>query len=475
MFQPQILSAGITLKIVLVENRYTTRVFELVAERLTRAGHQISWMVQNHRFAPERSQIVHRIPYPTGRQLQRLPQGSKYARLARIDRGIRYFGGNADHYLHYEACIERILGIEQPDVVFGESTQFHELITVELCRARGLCFLHPAASRIPHGRIAFLKGDTLDPFAGEGVALPANEASAIVEAVSERRYSAFTNANSALPPARRLDALMRKLRDRATMTRAWLEGERYVTPSPLRKVSLEWRKNAALREVLRLSQPMLAEGLMPASYVLYPMQMQPETNLDVWGRPWHDQAAIIRAAARSLATNKHQLVVKLNPTAKYELLEPGLLEALREPNVILAPAGMTMASLLGAAAAVLSVTGSVIYEAVFSGKPVFVLGDHSMARLDGVTALAQPDQLGAALAGMRSTADPQACALAAIQQVVRTSYPGYWFDPITMDQFETEENLRALTAAFERVMTALAADPARQSILKSSLCAPTSI
>lgn len=463
------------MKILFVENRYTTRVFELVADRLARAGHQISWIVQNHLFAPARVANVHRIPYPKRRQLQCLPEGSKYARLAQIDRGIRYFGGSADHYLHYEACIERILDVEQPDVVFGESTQFHELITVEQCRARGICFLHPAATRIPHGRITFLKGDSLDPFGGEGVALPDAEARAILDAVSQRRYSAFTNANSALPASDRLGELMRKLRDRATMTRAWVAGERYVTPSPLQKGRLERRKKSALQEVLRLSDPKLAEGVLPASYVLYPMQMQPETNLDVWGKPWHDQAAIVRAAARSLAPSGPQLVVKLNPTAKYELLEPGLIEALREPNVKLAPVGMPMAPLFAAAAAVLSVTGSVIYESVFSGKPVFVLGDHSMARLDGVTALTQPGQLGAALAGLTGMADAQACALAAIQQVVRTSYPGYWFDPVTMGQFATELNVQALTTAFERVMATLALDPARRQILKSSLCVPTSI
>lgn len=450
-------------------------MFELVAERLTAGGHNVSWIVQNHRFAPAHAENVQRIPYPGPRQLQRLPLGSKYARLAQIDRNIRYFGGSTDHYLHYEACIEQILENRQPDVVFGESTQFHELITVELCRTRGICFLHPAATRIPHGRVTFLKGDSLDPFGGEGVALPDIEAREIVKAVSERHYRAFTNANSALAERGRLSVLMRQLHDYATMTLAWLEGERYVTPSPLQKGRLEWRKKSALREVLRHSQSNLAEDEMPSSYVLYPMQMQPETNLDVWGRPWHNQADIIRAAARSIRPAGYKLVVKLNPTAKYELLEPGLLTALREPNVILAPAAMPMAPLLAAAMAVLSVTGSVIYESLFSGKPVFVLGDHKMARLDGVVALTNPDLLGVALTGIALPANSYSHGLSAIQQVVRTSYPGYWFDPLTMGQFKTEENLQALTEAFECVMSELAAAPNRQQILKSSLCAPTSI
>lgn len=443
------------MKIFFIENRYTTRVFGLVAERLVQAGHQISWIVQNHRFAPVRTARVHYIPYPKVRQLQKLPQGSKYEWIAQIDRGIRYFGGSADHYLHYEACIEQILTKEQPDVVFGESTQFHELITFELCRARGIFFLHPVASRIPSGRITFFEGDSLDSLFGEGIPLPADEAEAILKAVYERRYTTFTNSNFALPVPDRVRELMRKLHNSTIMTLAWLEGERYITPSPIHKVCLERRKNSALKKLSRISEPKLAEGILPARYVLYPMQMQPETNLDVWGKPWHDQASIISAAARSIAQAGYQLIVKLNPSAKYELLEPGLFAALREPNVSLAPPGSPMAPLFAAATAVLSVTGSVIYESVFCGKPVFVLGDHSMARLAGVTALPHPEQLGQALAKMNGSADAQACALGVIQQVVRTSYPGIWFDPVTMSQFETEANLMALTAAFEHVITAL--------------------
>lgn len=443
------------MKIVFIENRYTTRVFELVAERLARVGHQISWIVQNHRFAPARAANVHRIPYPKEHQLQSLPKGSKYERLAQIDRGIRYFGGSADHYLHYEAHIKRILNFEQPDVVFGESTQFHELITVDLCSTLGISFLHPAATRIPHGRITFLKGDSLDPFGGEGVALPAAEACMILEAVSQRRYSAFTNTNSAVQMSGRLGEMIRKLCNYTIMTLAWLEGERYVTPSPLQKVCLERRKRSALQELHRLRDLKLAVGILPAKYVLYPMQMQPETNLDVWGKPWHDQAAIILAAARSLSLTGHHLVVKLNPTAKYELLEPGLLAALSEPNVKLAPASMLMAPLFASAQAVLSVTGSIIYESVFSGKPVFVLGDHSMARLSGVTPLKQLEKLGEALAGLVALPDSRTCSLATIQEVVRTSYPGYWYDPESMGQYETEENLEALADAFEKVLAEL--------------------
>ena len=54
------------MKILFVENRYTTQVLERVAGRLARQGHEIAWLVQNHHFQPAGWRDVHVIPYPRG-------------------------------------------------------------------------------------------------------------------------------------------------------------------------------------------------------------------------------------------------------------------------------------------------------------------------------------------------------------------------------------------------------------------------
>ena len=450
MLQPrrQIVAA---LNILFIENRYTTRVFERVAVHLRAQGHGIAWLVQNHVFAPRGvPDAVHRIPYPDT-ATPALPS-SRFSHLASIDRGIRYFGGTPGHYPHYAAHIDRTLDVTQPDVVFGESTQFHELLCVAACRARGIAFLHPAATRIPHGRISFLAGDTLDTVGGSGEVMPAHAAQAMVQAVAERRYTAFTNASAAASQSA-WQTRRRAIVDRLTMMGAWLQGERFVTPSPWRKRTLEQRRRAELAKIDALALAWTQRP--PARFVLYPMQMQPETNIDVWGAPFHDQARIISDAARSLQGTGTELVVKLNPTAKYELLEPGLMQCLQQDGVRVAPRHLPMAPLFAQASAVLSVTGSVIYESIFAGKPVFVLGQHALSRLPGATALASPDALGQALAVASAQFDGLANGTSVVQQVVRTSYPGHWFDPLTMQQFDTPANWRALGAAFDDVLRQL--------------------
>lgn len=449
------------MKLLFVENRYTTRVFERVAVGLQALGHGVAWMVQNHRFAPAGWPAVHRLPYPGLADLQAPAQHHRFANLARIDRGIRYFGGKADHYAHYARHIAAVLDRLVPDVVFGESTQFHELITVALCRDRGIPYLHPAATRIPHGRICFLQGDTLDTLAGAGQALPEAQALEIVDAVAARRYAAFTNATAAQPDVSALVRQTRRAVDKLTLVHAWLEGERFITPSPWVKLRLERQRLAALASIDAMAAARPFEVAQLGRYVLYPMQMQPETNIDVWGAPHHDQARIIARAAGSLADSGMRLVVKLNPTAKYELLEPGLGQALALPNVSVAPRIIAMAPLLAGAQALLSVTGSVIYECIFTGKPVCVLGRHALSRLPGATALDDAAQLAPVLPALQAQADGRAHALQLVQAVVRASYPGTWFDPLTMGQYDNPDNLRLLTQAFSDLLGQMDRAPAR--------------
>jgi len=151
------------------------------------------------------------------------------------------------------------------------------------------------------------------------------------------------------------------------------------------------------------------------------------------------------------------MIVKLNPTAKYELLEPGLMQCLRQPGIAVAPRCMPMAPLFAGATALLTVTGSVLYECIFSGKPVFVLGQHALSRLAGATALASPAGLGQAVAAIAANPDARANGVAVVQEVVRSSYPGYWFDPLSMQQYDSARNWAQLGAAFDQLLQALPA------------------
>jgi Capsule polysaccharide biosynthesis protein len=442
------------MKLLFVENRFATWVYEPVARRLAAAGHEIHWLIQNPMFTPSWGR-VHRLPFPTRDQLS-VSEPSAYEWLRRTDRGVLHFGVTGKHYAHYDQHIGAVLDAIAPDVVFGESTAFHELLVIKRARERAIAYLAPNATRYPTDRVVFMAYDTLDPVGGDGSLLPDEEADAILEAIRTRRvvpsYMRMLNQRTRVMDRFRLASTLR-------VTAGWLAGERFVTPSPSRKFRLNaeqqrqrqrWEERAAhmpagLSDLLQSGKP----------WVLYALQMQPESNIDVFGAPWNDQADTIRRAARALRAHGAMLVVKPNPKSKYEM-NAHLNEVMgSEPNVIGLAHATPMGDVFPHAPLVLTVTGTVLLEAIFTGKPVACLGSHSMRAYPGVTSIETPEDLPAVLAealiGSASIASRDE-ARALLQHFHATSYAASLWDPVAQPHYGTEAIIDALAIAFSSVL-----------------------
>jgi hypothetical protein len=445
------------MKLLFIENRYATWVYADVAAGLAQCGHEIHWLVQNPMFVP-RIGHAHRLPFPPAAASRSARSEARYTALRATDRSVLHFGGVGAHYAHYDGQIQTVLDRVRPDVVIGEATEFHELLAIAACRTRDLPYLSPNVTRYPADRLAFLWADTLDPIGGDDSELPTGRADEMIEAIRTRRV-----VPSYMRPVEAGVRFPRLLRvaDKLRITVGWLRGERYITPSPRRKLALH---KAQAHARARWDEIAAAQGdafsALHASgrpWVLYALQMQPEGNIDVWGYPWNDQAALVRRAARALAGAGATLVVKPNPKSKYELLGSLLEVVASEPNVIALAHATPMAEVFPAAPLVLAVTGTVLLECVFAGKPVASLGSHRMTRYPGVTALADPEQLPAviedAVAGRAKVATPTE-RRALLQFLHATSYPAAIWDPIGQPGHGTPERVTALTRAFKQVLAA---------------------
>jgi hypothetical protein len=444
------------MRLLFVENRYVTWLWERIAAGLAADGHEIHWLVQNPSFAPAAAN-VHVLPFPRAGEHGNELEAEQHP-LLRRDRTRRYFGMTAAQQGAYWSAIDARLDAIAPDVVFGEPTQFHELITIELARRRNIPYLYSSATRYPTGRTVFHAYDTIETLGGSGDVLSPAEAQRMREDVVNRRVVPTYMAARRTTPARRI---WRHWRDRARVTTGWLGGERFVTPSPLRKLRLEVRRRAMTRRWDALAASTLPAGHAGRPWALYAMQMQPESNIDVWGNPWSDQTRIIREAADALAGMGGFLVVKPNPKSKYEITRP-LCELVREHGGIVALAHSTpMQPLFQAAPAVLGVTGTVTMEAVLAGKPVGVLGRHRMSRYPGVTRLESPAGIAglvhAALRGEATVASPESAA-ALLSRLHAESYPGTMFDPLNQPELGTDANIADLVAAFRGILGFLATE-----------------
>jgi hypothetical protein len=420
-----------------------------VAVRLTeRDGHEVHWLVQNPVFAP-RIGTVHRLPFPCGDELAPLPDGDAELQWVRsADRGANYFGAGTAHYAHYRRHIARVIDAVEPDVVFGETTQFHELLALSHCRRSGRPYLFPTATRYPVGRMCFLGYDTMQPFGGAGEELSYAAAHEMIEAINARR---ITPSYMAPVAQARWSRLKKIATDRARITWGWLRGERYVTPPPWRKLAL----NASVKQALRRWQVLAMQKSQrdDRPYLLYPLQMQPESTIDVWGHPWTDQADIVRRAARAIAPLGMDLCVKTNPKPSLEISRALLEVVASEPNVRALPHGIAMREVFGPAAAILSVTGTVLIESVLVGQRALSLGDHALAQYPGVVCLTQPEDLATALASKhQADAAQAAAAVALLQHLHATSHDAMIVDPLNSPLARDPAVLHALVEAFRSVL-----------------------
>ena len=147
-------------RITFVENRGKTQFWNEIAKELLAQGNKISWLVQNPAYGTSAlvgTRII--LPFPKSEDLI---DGSPPDAVS-TDRGRVFFGAGSHHYTYYDRIIDEALQNLHPDVVIGEPTLFHELLTIKCCRKRNIPYLHPTMTRYPSGRFMLLDGDTQIP------------------------------------------------------------------------------------------------------------------------------------------------------------------------------------------------------------------------------------------------------------------------------------------------------------------------
>jgi hypothetical protein len=150
--------------------------------------------------------------------------------------------------------------------------------------------------------------------------------------------------------------------------------------------------------------------------------------------------------------------LKPNPKSKYEMTKylNDVMDG--EPNLVRVSHSTPMSDLFPHAPLILTVTGTVLLESIFIGKPVACLGTHSMRNYPGVTPIEAPEDVSMVLANVM---DGHACsashvqALALLQRLHATSYSATIWDPVRQPHQGTDATIDALTTAFASVLKEL--------------------
>lgn len=431
------------MKILFVENRYKTWFWEALSLEMigqVRAT-EVTWLVQNPVFSPKLGK-VRVVPFPSKKQLAPANPSAENKYIENSDRNINYYGGNNLHYEHYRREIYRILSDEMPDVVVGESTLFHELLVIEWCKKNDVKYLHPIMIGYPGGRFTIYRNDTKNYISRSDDVPTREHCLDVIDSIRKRErvpdYMQISNGQE----VDRYYPLPGTFRDKLKVFLGYFSGEKYNTPSPFTKYYLDRKVRRNLIKWNKISE--VRKGLEDGKYrVLYPMQLQPESNLDVWGQEYRNQERLILEISNKLPKN-WILQVKLNPKVKYELSEKLLdvVEARSNIQPVHFDCGMDM--VFPQSNLVCTVTGTVAVECVLSGKPLIQLGPGITDGFSGCVKLDSLDYIPKILCAVESGeyafSSVDEC-IDLIKLLYSSTFPGQVSDPASKPSVLQRNNI----------------------------------
>ncbi|MCB2076178.1 MAG: hypothetical protein KDE55_00610 [Novosphingobium sp.] len=412
------------MRILFIENREKTRFWAAIASRLEARGFSVGWAVQNPLFAKGLPGQVHVLPFPPRGTRDEPYEPARWPTLA-TDRGRDYFGAGHGHYTHYDRELAAVFDAFQPQLVLGEATLFHELLAVAEADARAVPYLHPAAERYPQDRFCFFEGVTQCAVGGDGHQYSQEDALDYARRVAEGREQLVYMRRRG-----KVGQALHKLNwawTRGRILTGRLRGERFNTPAPARKWRMAQVVKSRLKEWQELQRPVRADERA----IMYPMQMAPEANIEVWGRPYNDQIATIRRIL-SAAHDDVKVAVKANPKPKYEMSE-SLIELGRDdPRVIFLPVQLRMPEAMEQCIGAITVCGTVGFEAAFGKGRCISLRHPVITQTCPELAADTPEEavsrlLHDPLSGIGS--DETGANL--LQAIARRSYKGFVSDPFS--------------------------------------------
>ena len=435
------------MKILFVENRYKTYFWENIAKDLSKHGHEISWIIQNNTFAPATSN-VYKVPYPITKSQLESQEDNKniFDFIQTTDRIIRYFNGTNHHYSYYYKEFMKIVTDVKPNLVIGESTLFHELMIIDICKKNNILYLHPSSTSYPIGRFSFFLYDTKEPFKGSDETLSNEECDLLIQNISSRKIvpdymKKIETASSEYPSVGSLE-------DKWTIMSSYFKGEVYNTPSPLRKLIQDKKVKNVLNKWNKLTQDGSKKSPIK-NIVLYPLQMQPEANLDVWGNQFRDQTQLVRELAATLPKDWY-LVIKTNPKSKYEMNEALLEVAKNTNNIIPLHSSTSMKDIFDLSTIVVTVTGTVAIECILVGKPLGLLGPSVVKGFNGCSILRESGEIINVISLVENkqfTAANIDDKRNLIRKLVTSSYKGLITDPVSNPNCLQQDNLDLIVQA----------------------------
>lgn len=378
----------------------------------------------------------------------------KFMDLITADRALRFIPRRALAYLHGAAeTMYTFLIRHNVKFVFGEPTWAHERLAHALCRHSGnIRYLSPHTVRYPANRWGFFPGEDQTELFAPTLAERQSSAGGQASVEDNAPPPYLARNNQLIAEAQTLGARLRRLK-------------RYITrenidPHDPTAVQSRWHtlKVAGTEEWNRIAyrkvrRAQLSEELLAKPFVLYALHKQPESSIDVIGRYYEDQNALVQAIWRSLPSG-WSLYVKEHTNAIGDR-SPQFYEALQsKPQLVVLDEKISANALLTACRAVFTVSGTIAYEAGMQGVPAFTFApmffnSFPSCRRITIDDLRDSDDLQSLISQL--PAKENAAIEAATENIRTSSFPGRFTDVYSDPTVLSESNVRMVVDAFASV------------------------
>lgn len=356
-------------KIVIIESREIVDSFRAVCDQIDSDKYEFIFIIFNPFYSkPGYNDVV--IPYPNKKDLGRELNDFEKS-IIKYDRQKNFFGRtDFRHYAYYSDKLKEQLDIINPDLILGEAASFQDFLTMQYCRENNIDYLVPLSTRYPSFHFAFFLFDKIEPYyVGKNI-VSHKLASEVATLISERKTQPDYMSTVVNGTFKRYKSKKEVVGDRLKKLTFYFKGDRN-TANPISYLFSKFRI-----KILNFIWNLLSENNINEENIniVYPLQMQPEANLDLYGNRFINQSIIINKFAKRLDNNSY-LYVKTNPKRFFEINLSIVLSALRNKRIKLLPHKVSMDEIFDKSSGFITVTGTIAIECIIANKPILTFSD----------------------------------------------------------------------------------------------------
>jgi hypothetical protein len=435
--------------ICFVANFHKTVLFHELAQRLQQNGIVVSWVVtkkEQYQFLKDHYGEAH-IIYINRSHILKPDEPIDDLKLNELAYGDRVFKHEVKNGLAFLTNIQKplydfILGNKIAYIV-GEITWAHELVLARMVRKRkelNCIYVEPSVVRIPNNRFAFFIDETQNNI------LEFNEP--VKNEVIKLEKPSYLKINDKIVKQNK-STLARLLR-----LKRFFSGENIEKndPNVITNKSVRFKVNAGEelnKTVYGRLTTMSFEKIKNEKYIFTGFHKQPEASIDVSGRYHEDQFMNIVNLWRLLPQG-WKLVMKEHTNAIGDRSYYFYKELLKYPNIVLADEKTNSQQLIEHSQLVVSVTGTIAYEAALLKKPAVTLSKVFFNRINyckhlSIYELAEGSNLSELAQELKMQPDN---LLEFSNYLMKNSFDGYITDPVTDISVLEEANMQKLLRAF---------------------------